>query len=479
MAPAPAGNRPLTVSELADRIDVSLRQGIPNAISVVGEVSGFRDRTHWYFDLKDAAAVVNCALFSSNLRRVGFTPRDGQQVVARGRVEFYARGGKVTFLVETIEPVGAGALELAFRRLCEELKTLGWFAPERKKRLPTFPRRVAVITSRSSAALQDVLVTMRSRCPAVEVLVADVRVQGERAAPEIAAAIRHIGSRAAELGVDAIIVTRGGGSAEDLWAFNERIVAEAIVRCPVPVVAAIGHETDTTIAELVADERCATPTQAAMRLTPDRAALGRQVTSVSRRLSLQMAQLVRYQDQRLAGFARHPLLADPHEIVVRAGERLASHARRLDAAADSRLVRAGARLDRARGGLDRNRPTAIYSRLLSRLATLVARLAAGGNETLRARRAALDGAQRHLSAVSPVRVLERGYSVTVADNGRIVKSKDDVKAGQRLRTHVADGSFGSIVGDGVKPRKRKPDEGPSLEHGLFSEIAESAEPDVE
>lgn len=478
MTPPPAAQRPLTVSELADRVDASLRVGLPNAVSVAGEVSGFRERTHWYFDLKDANAVVNCALFASGQRRVGFIPRDGQQVVARGRVEFYARGGKVTFLVEHLEPAGAGPLELAFRRLCEELKALGWFAPERKRRLPTFPRRVAVITSRSSAALQDVLVTMRQRCPAVDVLVADVRVQGDRAAPEIAAAIRHIGSRAGELGVDAIIVTRGGGSAEDLWAFNERIVAEAIVRCPVPVVAAIGHETDTTIAELVADERCATPTQAAMRLTPDRSALDRQVASVSRRLALQVRQLLRYEEQRLAGFAQHPLLTDPHEIVVRAGERLAGHARRLNAAAETRVVRARASLDRARGGLDRNRPTAIHSRLLSRLATLAARLGAGGSETLRSRRASLDGAHRHLAAVSPVRVLERGYSVTITENGRIVKSKKDVKAGQKLRTHVADGSFGSIVGDGVRPRRRKPDQDPSLEHGLFSEIAEAAEQDA-
>jgi exodeoxyribonuclease VII large subunit len=208
-------------------------------------------------------------LFANVVRKHRIVLRDGLEVVVTGSLEFYAKAGKLSFIGTNAQPVGAGALDLAFKQLCEELRGLGWFDEVRKRPLPTFPRRVAVITSRSSAALQDVLDTMRRRCPAVEVALVDARVQGESAAAELRAKLVALSLRHREMGVDAIIITRGGGSAEDLWAFNDRALAEAILKCPVPVVAAIGHETDTTIAELVADVRAATPTQAAMRLTPD------------------------------------------------------------------------------------------------------------------------------------------------------------------------------------------------------------------
>src|SRR4051812_20927226 len=166
--------------QLPPRIDGALKSGIASPVRFVGEVSGFRDRTHWYFDLKDANAVVSCVMFQSGARRVGFTPSNGQQVVCRGLVEFYAKSGKVSVILDSMEPVGAGSLELAYRALCAELKGLGWFDVERKAPLPTFPRRIAVVTSKTGAALQDVLVTMKRRCPAVGVLVVDVRVQGAK-----------------------------------------------------------------------------------------------------------------------------------------------------------------------------------------------------------------------------------------------------------------------------------------------------------
>ncbi|MCA9289351.1 MAG: exodeoxyribonuclease VII large subunit, partial [Phycisphaerales bacterium] len=279
-AAKPPVDRPMSVAALAGLIAGAL-ETLPRPVRVAGEISGLRDRTHWYFDLKDADAVVSCVMFASAARKAGFVPENGQAVVAGGRVEFYAKGGKVSLICDRLEPVGAGALELAFRKLVGEIRALGWFDPERKRALPTFPRRIAVVTSRTGAALQDVLDTARRRCPAVDIAVVDVRVQGDRAAGEVAAAIEWLGRRHTHLGIDAILVTRGGGSMEDLWAFNEKPVAAAIVACPVPVVAAIGHETDVTIAELVADERAATPTQAAMRLIPDRAALGEQVEAVA------------------------------------------------------------------------------------------------------------------------------------------------------------------------------------------------------
>lgn len=420
-APDPRADA-MRVRELAALIDSALRTGVPPNVRVVGEVSGFRDRTHWWFDLKDEDAVISCVMFKSGAARAGFVPENGQEVVATGRVEHYARQGKTQLYVEALAPVGAGALELRYRALCEELRALGWFDPARKRPLPWFPRRVAVVTSRTGAALQDVLDTMRRRCPAVGVLLVDVMVQGERAAPRIADALRFLSREHERLGVDAVIVTRGGGSMEDLWAFNERVVAEAIVRCDVPVVAAIGHETDTTIAELVADERCATPTQAAMRLTPDRAALAQQTDQYVRRLRA----------------ALRSRLSDARARAERLGARLA-HARpeAVYAARRERLLKLEHRLrDALRAQTRRHDPASMRDRLDRALRFAHKR---------RAERVNTLG--RSLEAVSPVRVLARGYSVTTGADGRIVRASSDVAPGDTIETRLADGRVRSVVSD--------------------------------
>ena len=253
---------------------------------VVGEVSNLSDRTHWFFSLKDEGAAMRCVCFASNAKRVGFPMRDGMQVVVTGRVDFYDAQGSVQLYVDRIEPVGQGALELKLRQMIEELKGLGYFDLEHKQPLPTMPTRIAVVTSRSAAALQDVINTVNQRWAGCRLYLYDVRVQGEQAAGEIAEAIKRISKHGKKLGIDAVILTRGGGSIEDLWAFNERVVADAVYACGLPIVAAIGHETDTTVAELVADVRCATPTQAAMTLVPEREALHHQVHQLGQRLGL-------------------------------------------------------------------------------------------------------------------------------------------------------------------------------------------------
>lgn len=439
----------ISVSQLAARIDGALKSGIPLPVRFVGEVTGFRERTHWYFDLKDATAQVSCVMFLSAARRVGFTPANGQEVVARGLVEFYAKTGKVSVILDSLEPVGAGALELAFRALCAELKGLGYFDLERKTPLPAFPRRIAVVTSRTGAALQDVLVTMRRRCPAVGVLVVDVRVQGKNAAPEIADALRHLDAHAAELGIDAILLTRGGGSMEDLWAFNERIVADAIFACRLPIVAAIGHETDTTIAELVADERCATPTQAAVRLTPDTAALLRQIDSLSARLTSAVQRLTRYDRQRLVGLARQPFFLNPRQLIARARERLEAEEEALRGAVGHSFTRLRHRLDQLAARLDRGHPRAVQARWSGRLALAEQRLHASMRARIQACRARTQANERQLGAVGPLRVLERGYSVTMTRDGRLVRSPAEVRMGEVLVSRVAGGEIRSVVGDGA------------------------------
>lgn len=449
--PAQAGDAPWTVTHLAGEIDGALRKGIATAVRVVGEVSGFRDRTHWYFDLKDEGAVVNCVMFASAARRVHPPLRDGEQVIVKGRVEFYAKGGKVSFILDSLERAGEGPLDRAFRELSEALKAAGYFDVDRKKPLPRFPRKIAVLTSRSAAALQDVINTRDRRCPGVGLVVIDVPVQGQGAAPTIARAIDLLSKDHARLGIDAAILTRGGGSKEDLWCFNERIVANAIFRCEIPLVAAIGHETDTTIAELVADERCATPTQAAMRLIPDKAELARQIDSMGRRLS--------------SSLARSTQIAERNTSVL---------AHKLSAGALAGTREAHRKVTSLELRLERLRPQAVHARMIARLDAASHRLqrameaavdvdveGAGVRltESLRGamqlRMAGLDSFDKHLNAIAPVRVLERGFSITLDANGKLIRKIADVRSGERLRTRVSDGIIESTVG-GSAPVRRSP-----------------------
>ncbi len=435
--------RPLSVSQLSAIIDHALRDHVPAGLRVAGEIGQFRARTHWYFDLKDADAVIACVMWQSAARKAGFTPSPGQQVVVSGRVEFYPPQGRTQFIVDRIEPAGDGALDLALKKLVEEVRALGWLDEARKRALPMLPRRVAVVTSASGAALQDVRDTVARRCPSVQLCLVDVRVQGPGAAGEVTRAVRRLGAMHAELGIDTIIVTRGGGSKEDLWCFNDRELARAIVESPVPVVAAIGHETDVTLAELVADARAATPTQAAMRAVPDAAALREQIRSASRRLAGGLTRRVRADEQRLASLVRHARVV-AMDLVRRRAHRTERLAARLErhrpsavyAERTTRLQLARARLEEAmRARLDPDR----VDDTAGRLAQVVAR-------AVHDRRLAVEAAARNLDLVGPPGVLKRGYSVTLDADGRAVRRLEDVPpAGQVVRTRLIDGVFASTV----------------------------------
>lgn len=454
--PGDAADRPLTVSQLASVIDRSLRVGVPSPVRVVGEISGFRDRTHWWFDLKDEHAVVSCAMFQSAARKAGFVPVNGQEVVATGRVSFYEKQGKTQIYVDSLKQVGVGELEMRYRALCDDLRALGWFDITRKRELPWFPRRIAIVTSRTGAALQDVLNTMNRRCPAVEAVIIDVRVQGDRAAPEVAAAIDWVSREHESMGVDALIVTRGGGSMEDLWAFNERVVAESIVRCAIPVVAAIGHETDTTIAELVADERCATPTQAAMRLTPDRASLDEQLAQLHRRLGTSLRNNFRHEIGRVRAIINHPVFANPRSLVLRQIERVDRDENDLTRALTARVHAAHLRLERLASRVHAGRPEAIHAARTATTRELEARLRAAMRRTIERRSDRLDAYRRELDAVGPMQVLQRGYSVTLDTQGRAVRDPAQVKAGETIDSRVLGGVIRSTVsGAKTQPLTRR------------------------
>lgn len=482
--PAAPADTVWTVSQLASKLGAAIGDALPGRMRVCGEVSGFRERTHWYFQLKDADASLDCVIFASAAKRAGFTPENGRQVVLGGRVEFYARQGRASFVADRIEPVGAGAGELAFRKLCEELRGLGWFDESRKRPVPAFPAKVCVVTSRTGAALQDVLDTMRRRCPAVGVALIDVRVQGEHAASEVAAAVRWAGGAHRRLGISAVLVTRGGGSAEDLAAFNAREVAEAIVNCPVPVVAAIGHETDTTIAELVADARAATPTQAAMRLTPDRAALHEQIDACAARLAGSLARLARLERERLRGASRHPLFRDPRWLIERARGRADTATGALGESVRTVCDGHRRRLAAAESGLERSRPEAVLARSAGAFERARGALVRAGRSLVTRER--LDALARHLDAVGPASVLRRGFSLTLRADGRVVRSVSDVRPGDALVTRLEDGSVESVVAESgstarsaVQPpgpprRVRRAPEAPQDDGGLFGPDHEAA-----
>lgn len=458
----------LTVSQLTRLIDETLKDHVPRPIRVVGEVSGLRDRSHLYFDLKDADAVISCVAFANVARRISFEMTNGLEIVVSGRVEHYAKQGKTQLYASKIEPVGAGALEQAFRKLCEDLRALGYFDPSTKLALPTFPRRVAVVTSRTGAALQDVLDTIRRRCPAVEVAVVDVRVQGDEAAGEIARAIHGLERVQQREQIDAIILTRGGGSMEDLWAFNDREVARAIVECEIPVVAAIGHETDTTIAEIVADARGATPTQAVMLLTPDGAALTEQVDALAARLRGCVRHAVELGTRHVESLAARPSIRDPRRLVKAGVEQVRSAALVTSSAVRTSVADRRGRLEALASRLERHRPVAQLGVRATRLEVAAASLKRALALRLARQVDRVEMAERELRAVGPISVLERGYSCTTTESGSLVRSRQDVRPGDIVRTRLADGSIVSRVVGGASSGKPRARQEPDDQMDLFA-----------
>lgn len=408
----PAGPRPpldprtglpsgLSVGELTRLIRGLIRDNFP-PLWVEGELSNFRRYAsgHCYFTLKDAEAQLACVLWRSQAARLKFSPADGAKVLARGRTEVYASRGQYQLVVDRLEPTGLGALAAAFEELKNRLAAEGLFARERKRPLPAFPRCLGVITSASGAAVRDILEITRRRRPGLDVILAPVRVQGAEAAGEIARALADFNKLRC---ADVLIVGRGGGSLEDLWAFNEETTVRAVAGSRIPVVSAVGHETDVTLTDLAADVRVATPSHAAETVTtPDREELRARPAALRRALSAALAARVAAARERLAATARSPVLRRPEERLERLRERLDE--------LQARLAPAGNRLP---------------ERLRERLAWWTARL----------------------EGLSPLNVLARGYSVTRRADGKVLRAAADAPPGTRLLTKLADGEVRSVVED--------------------------------
>jgi len=435
-----------TVSRLNQEVKFLLEDTFP-LLWVEGELSNFsRPRSgHWYFTLKDEAAQVRCAMFRGRNVNVRLTPKEGDQVLLRARIGLYVPRGEYQLVAEHMEPAGAGALQRAFEQLKARLQAEGLFDPAHKKPLPTMPRRIGVVTSATGAAVRDVLTVFRRRFPALRVLIYPVPVQGEAAAARIAAMIRKAGERSE---VDALLVTRGGGSLEDLWPFNEEVVARAIHDCPLPVVSAVGHEVDFTIADFVADQRAPTPSAAAELLSPDGAAWSEAFRQQDRRLAQLLTQQLERRRDRLAHLAhrleqRHP------------GRRLQEHAQRLDELERRLLGSVTAELRRrheqARHLSLRLRaadPSARINQLSERRTELDRRLRRAMGDALQQRRQSLAAAIRALETVSPLATLGRGYAIVrTADDGAVVRDAERLLPGTRVLARVQHGELHCRVED--------------------------------
>ncbi len=393
----------LTVSGLTAQIR-SLLEGEFPSVWVGGEISNFTRASsgHIYFSLKDAKAQIRAAMFRGFNLRLRFDLRDGMDVLARGRLGVYESRGDYQFYVEEIQPKGVGAAELALQQLKQKLLAKGYFDPRRKKPLPRFPRRVALIASPTGAAIRDMIELFAQRWPTAEVIVHPSRVQGPGAAEDVAAAVRALNRvhHTQSLALDAIIIGRGGGSAEDLAAFNEEIVADAIFQSVVPVISAVGHEIDVSVADLVADVRAETPSAAVMALAPDQGEVLDGIREYQKRLASVINQRLVNGKRALDQIATRPVLRRPMHRIRELEQRLDDLSTRLQRAVRQRLAIA--------------------------------------QEKMAAMSAQLD-------TLSPLNVLSRGYSLTRSADGKLVRDAADVRPGDELITRVASGEITSRV----------------------------------
>ncbi len=433
---------PLSVRELSELIGGAL-SALPSRLRVIGEVSNLSLNRHLYFSLKDEEAVIPCVMWASQLREISEIPRNGDSIEIRGQVGHFPKYGKTQIYVYRITPVGLGSLEAKLREMLEALRTMGYFDPARKKPLPEYPRRIALVTGANSAALADCLRTARERMPSVEVLVLPVKVQGVGAAEEVARAITLLDRAAESLAIDAICVTRGGGSLEDLWAFNERVVADAAFRCRTPLVAAIGHESDTSVIELVADVRESTPSLAMTRLLPSREELSKRLAKDARRLTTALRTRAIEERARLRLSAQNPFLRKPGERLRGEAKRLADARRALARSLEARLRLAA----RDREALATRLRQAMREALPDRVeaAGLLQRLDRAIETRLREVRAGTASARARLRSVGPAAVLARGFSIAVGPDGRVIRSVLEVEAGRSIAIAVADGVIDSTA----------------------------------
>lgn len=427
----------------------ALLEGAFPLVWVQGELSNVSRPSsgHLYFTLKDASAQIRCAMFRGNNRFLKFRPEDGAQVVIRANLSLYEARGDYQLIVQSMEEAGDGALQRAFEILKQKLAVEGLFDPAHKVALPSLPKRIGVITSPTGAAIRDILSVLQRRFPAIPVLIYPVPVQGAGAGKEIAATIRRADKRR---DCDVLIVARGGGSLEDLWAFNEEVVARAIFDCGIPIVSGVGHEVDFTIADFVADQRAPTPSVAAEMVSPDQNEWLNQLRALDAELYKRLQRKQRHLDERLNWLSKR--LQQQHP-----GQRLRQRAQRLDEL-EQRLrlaLRAGQRHRRAQlvtltARLQRHHPAPRLQHMRDLEAALARRLRTATRTHLQRLRQKLTGAMRALDTVSPLATLDRGYAIVTTADGQVLHNAQQVQRGDQVTARLAQGRLRCTVDETEK-----------------------------
>lgn len=412
----------LTVTELTTAIKAFLEPNF-RSISVRGEISNFKLQSsgHLYFTLKDKEAQISTVLFRGNAASLSRLPKEGDQVILKGEISLYAPRGQYQLVVRELEFAGVGELLFKFHQLKEEMKKRGWFENSRKKKLPHLPRRIGIVTSPTGAVIQDIFNVLTRRFSGLHLLLNPVKVQGEGAAQEIAQAIQDFNRY--EL-ADVLIVGRGGGSIEDLWAFNEEIVAQAIFDSKIPIISAVGHETDFTIADWVADVRAPTPSAAAEIVIAEKSNLLKFLTQTGQAITHRALQQIQHAKQQLGALQRHPLLSSPYTLLSQPIQQI----------------------DDLRNRLELLRPSNQIAQLKQRLQPYPDRLSAAAKGILREKKERLKRLFEHLTSLNPKQLLKKGYSLLFSENGNsLILSAKEVVPNYPFKAVLHDGSVQAIA----------------------------------
>jgi exodeoxyribonuclease VII large subunit len=429
-----------TVSQINSLIKEVLEDTLPGRLTITGEITDWKlhQSGHCYFSLKDENSQLPCVMWKGRFSKVKFQPENGLAVLATGSIDVYPPHGKYQFYVETMRPAGVGALQLAFEQMVKRLKALGLFDEAYKKPLPAYPQRIGILTSESGAAVHDIKDSILNRWPCTKLFLYPVPVQGEGAAEEIAKALRDVNRRNEKLKLDVLIVGRGGGSLEDLWAFNEEALARAIFDSKIPIISAVGHEVDTTIADLVADARASTPTKAGMVAVPDMQEVLGQLESMERRLASEAKARLKLAQQNLQTILASAVFRNPLLPVHNAEQQLDELQIRLADSLKTILLRAQNRLAASFEQVSKIEPHRLLGKKFVDLNNLQNRAIAAMRAIIHSRRIRLTAQSNRLPGLNPKSVLQRGYSITTnKKTGLLVRKTDDVRLGDLLATELA------------------------------------------
>lgn len=442
-----------TVSRLNQTVRLLLEHEM-GQVWISGEISNFTQPAsgHWYFTLKDDTAQVRCAMFRNSNRRVTFRPQHGQQVLVRANITLYEPRGDYQIIVESMQPAGEGLLQQKYEQLKAKLQAEGLFDQQFKNPLPSPAHCVGVITSKTGAALHDILHVLKRRDPSLPVIIYPTAVQGDDAPGQIVRAIALANIRKE---CDVLIVGRGGGSLEDLWSFNDERVARAIFASRIPVVSAVGHEVDVTIADFVADLRAPTPSAAAEIVSRNQLELLRQMQTARQRLEMAMDYYLANRQRRFTQLYHRLQQQHPQLRLARQQTSLERLQKRMSFALENQLKQAGQQQLRLSQRLNQQNPQPRIHRGQTRIQQLEYRLAESVRTRLSATRERFGNAVIHLEAVSPLATLARGYSVTATSSGEVLKQTKQIKAGDSLTTRVSDGIVESEVKSVKRTRKAR------------------------